>query len=66
MFKQKSLEHLDHISDDEISELNVPTGIPLLYELDENLKKISSRYLGAEETARAAAEAGENQAKSAG
>lgn len=54
---------LDNISDDEITGLNIPTGIPLLYELDDNLRPISSRYLGDEEAAKAAAEAVANQAK---
>ena len=57
------VKHLDGISDDEISKLNIPTGIPLLYELDQDLKKVSSRYLGDEEAAKAAAEAVANQAK---
>ena len=37
---------LDQMSDAAIVELNIPTGVPLLYELDANLKPISSRYLG--------------------
>jgi len=54
---------LDGISDEEITGLNIPTGIPLLYELDDDLKPISSRYLGDEEAAKKAAEAVANQAK---
>ena len=54
---------LDGISDEEITGLIIPTGIPLLYELDDNLKPISSRYLGDEEAAKKAAEAVANQAK---
>jgi len=54
---------LDGISDEEITGLNIPTGIPLLYELDDNLTPISSRYLGDEEAAKKAAEAVANQAK---
>jgi len=54
---------LDGISDEDITSLNIPTGIPLLYELDENLKPISSQYLGDPEVARKAAEAVANQAK---
>lgn len=54
---------LDGISDEDITGLNIPTGIPLLYELDDNLKPVSSRYLGDEEAAKAAAEAVANQAK---
>lgn len=40
------VKYLDNISDDEIVELNIPTGIPLVYELDENLKPIKHYYLG--------------------
>ena len=48
---------LDHIPDSEIAELNIPTGVPLLYELDETLKPRSSRYLGDAAAVAAAAEA---------
>lgn len=51
------VKHLDHISDEEIVELNIPTGIPLVYELDENLHPITHYYLGDPEKAKAAAEA---------
>jgi len=54
---------LDNISDDEITSLNIPTGIPLLYELDDDLRPISSRYLGDQEAAQKAAAAVANQAK---
>src|SRR5262249_26840414 len=37
---------LDDIPDSEITELNIPTGVPLLYELDASLKPLGSRYLG--------------------
>jgi len=40
------VKHLDGISDDEIPSLNIPTGVPLLYTLDDGLKVIASRYLG--------------------
>ncbi|WBL37057.1 phosphoglyceromutase [Tepidiforma flava] len=56
------VKHLDGISDDAIAELNIPTGIPLLYQLDEQLRPVSSRYLGDPEAARAAAEAVARQA----
>jgi 2,3-bisphosphoglycerate-dependent phosphoglycerate mutase len=50
------VKYLDNISDGEITELNIPTGIPLVYELDDNLKAIKNYYLGdPEEIARAAA-----------
>lgn len=50
------VKHLDGISDEEIVGLNIPTGIPLVYLLDDELRPQSSRYLGDEEAARAAAE----------
>ncbi len=56
------VKHLDVISDDDIAELNIPTGIPLLYELDADLRRVSSRYLGDEAAAKAAAEAVARQA----
>jgi 2,3-bisphosphoglycerate-dependent phosphoglycerate mutase len=40
------VKYLDDVSDTAIVELNIPTGIPLVYELDENLKPIRHRYLG--------------------
>ncbi len=50
------VKHLDRIGDAEIAELNIPTGVPLVYELDDHLKTVSSRYLGdAAEVARRAA-----------
>jgi 2,3-bisphosphoglycerate-dependent phosphoglycerate mutase len=51
------VKFLDGISDEDIVELNIPTGIPLVYELDSSLKPIRSRYLGDPEAARKAAEA---------
>jgi len=48
---------LDQMSDAAIVELNIPTGVPLLYELDANLKPLSSRYLGDAEAVKARAEA---------
>ncbi|MBE2263143.1 MAG: 2,3-diphosphoglycerate-dependent phosphoglycerate mutase [Burkholderiaceae bacterium] len=50
------IKYLDGISDDDIINLNIPNGIPLVYELDDNLKPIRHYYLGdAEAAARAAA-----------
>jgi 2,3-bisphosphoglycerate-dependent phosphoglycerate mutase len=57
------IKHLDGISDSDIVELNVPTGIPLAYTLDDNLKVVKKRYLGDEEAARRAAEAVAQQGK---
>lgn len=57
------VKHLDNVSDDEIVGLNIPTGIPLMYELDDDMRPVSHRYLGDQEAAKAAAEAVANQAK---
>jgi 2,3-bisphosphoglycerate-dependent phosphoglycerate mutase len=51
------VKHLDGISNQAIVELNIPTGIPLVYELDDALRPISRRYLGDEEAVKQAAEA---------
>lgn len=51
------VKHLDGISEQDIVELNIPTGIPLLYELDDELRPIRSRYLGDPEAAARAAAA---------
>jgi 2,3-bisphosphoglycerate-dependent phosphoglycerate mutase len=51
------VKHLDGISDEEIVGLNIPTGIPLVYELDGDLKPLNHYYLGDAEAARKAAEA---------
>jgi 2,3-bisphosphoglycerate-dependent phosphoglycerate mutase len=48
---------LDDVPEQDITELNIPTGVPLLYELDAQLKPLGSRYLGDPEAIRAAAEA---------
>ena len=57
------IKHLDNISDDEISELNIPTGIPLVYELNQNLMPITHYYLGDADVAKKAAEAVAKQGK---
>jgi 2,3-bisphosphoglycerate-dependent phosphoglycerate mutase len=57
------VKHLDQISDADIVGLNIPTGIPLVYELDAGLKPTRSYYLGDPEAARRAAEAVARQAK---
>lgn len=56
------VKHLDGISDDEIASLNIPTGAPLKYELDEDLSVTSRGYLGDPESVAAAAAAVANQA----
>jgi 2,3-bisphosphoglycerate-dependent phosphoglycerate mutase len=57
------VKHLDGVSEEEIVELNIPTGIPLVYELDESFQPVSSRYLGDQEAAEAAAAAVAAQAE---
>jgi 2,3-bisphosphoglycerate-dependent phosphoglycerate mutase len=57
------VKYLDDISDADITELNIPTGLPLVYELDEDLKPIKSYYLGDPEEAAKKAAAVANQAK---
>ena len=57
------VKYLDNISDADITELNIPTGLPLVYELDENLKPTRSYYLGDPEEAARKAAAVANQAK---
>jgi 2,3-bisphosphoglycerate-dependent phosphoglycerate mutase len=52
---------LDGMSEQAIVELNIPTGVPLLYELDAQLKPTGSRYLGDQEAIKAAAEAVKQQ-----
>jgi 2,3-bisphosphoglycerate-dependent phosphoglycerate mutase len=56
------IKHLDDVSEEDIVGLNIPTGIPLVYELDEDLQPIESHYLGDEEAAAAAADAVAKQA----
>ena len=56
-------KYLNDVSKEDILELNIPTGIPLLFELDDELKVQSYRYLGDPEAARRAAEAVANQGK---
>ena len=52
---------LDNVSEKDIVELNIPTGVPLLYELDAKLNPVSSRYLGDPAAIAAAAEAVKRQ-----
>ncbi|MBI9030937.1 2,3-diphosphoglycerate-dependent phosphoglycerate mutase [bacterium] len=58
------VKYLDNISDEEILKLNIPTGIPLVYELDEDMKPISSKYLGNQDEIAKAQAAVANQGKS--
>ncbi|MBI1389224.1 MAG: 2,3-diphosphoglycerate-dependent phosphoglycerate mutase [bacterium] len=57
------VKHLDNIPDDKIVELNIPTGIPLVYELDADLKPIKSYYLMDEEELKKKMDAVANQGK---
>ena len=57
------VKYLDDISEAEITELNIPTGLPLVYELNEELKPIKHYYLGDPEEAARKAAAVANQAK---
>ena len=57
------VKYLDNIPDGEIVNLNIPTGVPLVYELDDNLKPIKNYYLGDPEEIAKAANAVANQGK---
>ncbi|VDL99921.1 unnamed protein product [Schistocephalus solidus] len=57
------VKYLDKIPDDKIVELNIPTGIPLVYELDENMRPIKHYYLADEATVAAAINSVANQGK---
>ena len=57
------VKYLDNISEGEIVKLNIPTGIPLIYELDDDLKPIRHYYLGDPEAVKKATEAVANQGK---
>ena len=59
------VKYLDGVSDADIVELNIPTGQPLVYELDKALKPKRSYYLGDEDAIRAAMQAVANQGRSA-
>ena len=57
------VKYLDNIPDEEIVGLNIPTGIPLVYELDKDMKSLKSYYLGDQEAIAQAAAAVANQGK---
>ncbi len=57
------VKHLDQISDTDILKLNIPTGLPLVYELDENLRPVNRYYLGDPEKVQKAMEAVAAQGK---
>jgi 2,3-bisphosphoglycerate-dependent phosphoglycerate mutase len=58
------VKHLDGVSESDIVALNIPTGIPLVYELNDDLRPETHYYLGDPETVRQASEAVANQGKS--
>ncbi len=58
------VKYLDHVSDQDIVSLNIPTGVPLVYELDDALQPVSSRYLGDADEVQKAMQSVANQAKS--
>jgi len=57
------IKYLDGVSEEEIIGMNVPTGMPLVYELDADLKPINRQYLGDPEAVAKAMEAVANQGK---
>ncbi len=57
------VKHLDRVSDDAIVDLNIPTGIPLVYEFNDDLTPIRSRYLGDSEAIKLATQKVANQLK---
>ena len=57
------VKYLDHVSESDITELNIPTGLPLVYELDDDLIPIKNYYLGDPEEAVKKAAAVANQGK---
>ena len=58
------VKYLDDVSDADIVGLNIPTGVPLVYELDDSLAPISSRYLGDPDDVQKAMQSVANQGKS--
>ncbi len=59
------IKYLDDVPDDEIAELNIPTGQPLVYELDDDLKPIRHYYLGNEDAIKASMQAVADQGRAA-
>jgi len=55
------VKYLDNISDEKIVGLNIPTGIPLIYELDKNLEAVTHYYLGDQEKVQQAIDSVKNQ-----
>jgi 2,3-bisphosphoglycerate-dependent phosphoglycerate mutase len=57
------MQHLENMSPEEIMGVNMPTGIPMMYELDANLKVLKKEFIGDPEEVRAAIDAVANQGK---
>ncbi len=57
------VKYLDNVSEADIIELNIPTGMPLVYELDDNMKPVNRYYLGDPEKVKAAMDAVAAQGK---
>lgn len=57
------VKYLDNVSEEEITGLNIPTGVPLVYELDQDMRPIKHYYLGDQAAVEAAINAVKNQAK---
>jgi 2,3-bisphosphoglycerate-dependent phosphoglycerate mutase len=57
------VKYLDNVSEADIVELNIPTGMPLVYELDDNLRALNRYYLGDAEKVKAAMDAVAAQGK---
>ncbi len=57
------MQHLENMTPDVIMGVNMPTGIPMLYELDENMKVLKREFIGDPEEVKAAIEAVANQGK---
>jgi len=57
------VKYLDNLTEEQVLKLNIPTGIPLVYELDADLKPIKSYYLGDQDAIAAAMNAVANQGK---
>ena len=57
------VKYFDNISDDDIIGVNIPTGVPLVYEFDDSFKAVNHYYLGDQEALKAKMEAVANQGK---
>jgi 2,3-bisphosphoglycerate-dependent phosphoglycerate mutase len=57
------VKYLDNLTEEQVLKLNIPTGIPLVYELDDNLKPLKSYYLGDQDAIAAAMNAVASQGK---